>query len=193
MIEPLYHPVTLAGRFCNGQDIHPEHVYPKHGWAEVSISLSAEQFWAYSTAVYGYEPVKSLCLESQDQYGADVNLILLCAWLDTQGVHASDAIRDALIACSQKHQNNSLEPLRAKRRALTRGSAEYANALLIELEAEKAAQKDYIALLNRFDARSGAAQSSWADWYWTHIGRPPIDIESTLKDAHRRMKIIRPT
>ena len=38
-------------------------------------------FWNFSIAVYGASAVQDECLDLQDQFGLDVNLILLCAFL----------------------------------------------------------------------------------------------------------------
>lgn len=38
-------------------------------------------FWRFSCAVYAAPGVAQACLELQDTHGADVNLLLLAAWL----------------------------------------------------------------------------------------------------------------
>jgi uncharacterized protein (TIGR02444 family) len=38
-------------------------------------------FWNFSLAVYGASAVQDECLNLQDQFGLDVNLVLLCAFL----------------------------------------------------------------------------------------------------------------
>ncbi len=38
------------------------------------------QFWGFSLAVYGADAVEPECLTMQDEFGLDVNLILLCAF-----------------------------------------------------------------------------------------------------------------
>ena len=38
-------------------------------------------FWNFSLAVYGVSAVQDECLDLQDQFGLDVNLVLLCAFL----------------------------------------------------------------------------------------------------------------
>lgn len=40
----------------------------------------ASPFWDFSVAVYGASAVEGECLTLQDQFGVDVNLILLCAF-----------------------------------------------------------------------------------------------------------------
>ena len=41
----------------------------------------ASPFWDFSVAVYGASAVEGECLTLQDQFGIDVNLILLCAFV----------------------------------------------------------------------------------------------------------------
>jgi len=38
-------------------------------------------FWNFSLAVYRASAVQDECLDLQDQFGLDVNLVLLCAFL----------------------------------------------------------------------------------------------------------------
>jgi uncharacterized protein (TIGR02444 family) len=76
-------------------------------------------FWDFSVAVYGAEAVSGECLALQDQFGLDVNLILLCAFLGaTQGVALStEDIASARAEVDQWHQNVIVK-LRAARHTL---------------------------------------------------------------------------
>ncbi len=40
----------------------------------------ASSFWNFSVAVYGVDAVQDECFTLQDQFGLDVNLVLLCAF-----------------------------------------------------------------------------------------------------------------
>ena len=40
----------------------------------------ASPFWNFSVAVYSSDAVQDECLTLQDQFGLDVNLVLLCAF-----------------------------------------------------------------------------------------------------------------
>jgi uncharacterized protein (TIGR02444 family) len=76
-------------------------------------------FWNFSLAVYGAGAVQEECLNLQDQFGLDVNLVLLCAFLGA--VHGvaltSDDIASARQEVQQWHEH-VVRPLRAARRHL---------------------------------------------------------------------------
>lgn len=76
-------------------------------------------FWTFSLTVYGDPAVQQECLELQDDYGIDVNLLLFCAFVGA--VHGAllpgEAIREAAATVGGWH-DNVVGPLRAARRAL---------------------------------------------------------------------------
>lgn len=76
-------------------------------------------FWNFSIAVYGASAVQDECLNLQDQFGLDVNLILLCAFLGAgHGVAlTSGDIASARQAVGQWHEQ-IVRRLRAARRHL---------------------------------------------------------------------------
>ncbi|MGH6892835.1 MAG: TIGR02444 family protein [Dongiaceae bacterium] len=49
------------------------------------MTLSAEDFWTFSVDFYGKQNVAKACLSLQDRRDADVNLLLLGAYLATKG------------------------------------------------------------------------------------------------------------
>ena len=49
------------------------------------MSLSAEDFWTFSLDFYGKQNVAKACLSLQDRRDADVNLLLLGAYLASKG------------------------------------------------------------------------------------------------------------
>jgi uncharacterized protein (TIGR02444 family) len=76
-------------------------------------------FWNFSIAVYGASAVQDECLNLQDQYGLDVNLILLCAFLGA--VHGVTLTSDDIATVRQEvgHWHEQIvRPLRAARRHL---------------------------------------------------------------------------
>jgi uncharacterized protein (TIGR02444 family) len=76
-------------------------------------------FWDFSLAVYGASAVQDECLKLQDEFGLDVNLILLCAFLGA--VHGVALTGDDVAAARravQQWQEQVVRPLRAARRNL---------------------------------------------------------------------------
>ena len=57
-------------------------------------------FWNFSLAVYGASAVQDECLHLQDQFGLDVNLVLLCAFLGA--VHGAALTSDDIAAARQE-------------------------------------------------------------------------------------------
>jgi uncharacterized protein (TIGR02444 family) len=50
-----------------------------------SLSFPAHPFWDYSLALYSRAGVADACLELQDEFGLDVNIVLLCVWSGAEG------------------------------------------------------------------------------------------------------------
>jgi uncharacterized protein (TIGR02444 family) len=76
-------------------------------------------FWNFSLAVYGASAVQDECLHLQDQFGLDVNLILLCAFLGA--VHGVALTPQDIAAARQEvgpWHEDIVKPLRAARRRL---------------------------------------------------------------------------
>src|ERR1039457_46057 len=76
-------------------------------------------FWNFSLAGYGASAIQDECLALQDQFGLDVNLVLLCAFLGARHGAAltSDDIASARSQVRQWHEQ-IVRPLRAARRNL---------------------------------------------------------------------------
>jgi len=79
----------------------------------------ASQFWAFSLAVYADPAVQKECLDLQDRFGVDVNLLLFCAFVGAaHSALLSEAdITDAAAAIGDWHRN-VVTHLREARRAL---------------------------------------------------------------------------
>ena len=76
-------------------------------------------FWNFSLAVYGASAVQDECLHLQDQFGLDVNLILLCAFLGT--VHGVALTPQDIAAARQEvgpWHEDIVKTLRVARRRL---------------------------------------------------------------------------
>jgi uncharacterized protein (TIGR02444 family) len=79
----------------------------------------SSSFWDFSLAVYSADAVQDECLNLQDQFSLDVNLILLCAFLGA--IHGVALTADDIAAAHQavEHwQEKIVRPLRAARRTL---------------------------------------------------------------------------
>ena len=103
------------------------------------------EFWRFSLAVYSRAGVAEECLALQEKAGADVNVLLFCAWTGTQAIVLSrDDIEQAL-RLVVAWQDNVVRPLRGVRqsmKALEHHESESFSARVksIEIEAEQIEQ-----------------------------------------------------
>ena len=107
-------------------------------------------FWTFSLSVYGRKGVPPACLTLQDTSGVDVNVLLFCLFLGTQGraLAASDAA--AIAALVDPWKRDVVVSLRAARRALKEPPAGFSGPAVeglrksvksAELEAERIQQE----------------------------------------------------
>lgn len=76
------------------------------------------QLWNYSTQIYQLAEVESSCLHLQNNFDADVNILLYCCWLAEQGIELNAQDTQQLIAATQPWQTTMIKPLRAARKAM---------------------------------------------------------------------------
>ena len=76
-------------------------------------TVSAEQLWQFSLALY--PKVKSLCLQWQDELGANVNLLLLLCYLEQQQLSLTSIELQQLAAALNQFNTQFTQPLRALR------------------------------------------------------------------------------
>jgi uncharacterized protein (TIGR02444 family) len=144
---------------------------------------SCEKFWDFSLEIYAAPGVKEACLEAQDRYGADVNLLLLLLWLDGTGLRLSGDGMKALLAVSSDWQQNSLAPHRVRRRA-AKGTEAYTSLLAEELALEREAQRALLKACHRATLDDETPENSVQ--YLDHLGAPSALIAS-LRAAIRRV------
>ncbi len=117
-----------------------------------------ESFWQFSGEAYGETDVAEACLEAQDSFGADVNVILLCLWMDTRAVRMQGDDWANLLGMSRIWQRDILWPQREKRRAL-KDLPDYEAAKREELALERQAQAALLGSLEEPPIRHEAADS----------------------------------
>lgn len=74
--------------------------------------------WEYALRTYAREHVASACLDLQDRFGMDVNLLLYAAWLAREGRRLTHEHLAALDAVVTGWRGSVIRPLRGLRRAL---------------------------------------------------------------------------
>ncbi len=75
-------------------------------------------FWDFSLATYGRDGVADACITLQEAHGADVNILLFCAWAGRNGVRLDRAQIEAACAAVEGWHREIVRPLRSVRRRL---------------------------------------------------------------------------
>ncbi|MDO6694378.1 TIGR02444 family protein [Aliiglaciecola sp. 3_MG-2023] len=109
----------------------------------------AEDFWQFSLFHYANSEVKRLALCLQNDYSLNVNLLLLCAFLDRHNRQLSvkQFIRLTKFIAQSVEEVEGIRKLRIE--AKNPQPALYAQLLEQELQAEKAQQKQLIEFCNK--------------------------------------------
>ncbi|MGY8985399.1 MAG: TIGR02444 family protein [Sphingomonadales bacterium] len=115
---------------------------------------SAEDFWKFSAYFYDKGDVKKHCLNLQNSFAIDVNLILLFCWLVQKGFgNLEPKVITELSKISDIWQKEILGPMRLVRKQIDNIDGDeakhvYKSLLASELKAEKTEQAVLIQSLN---------------------------------------------
>ncbi|MEE8058544.1 MAG: TIGR02444 family protein [Pseudomonadales bacterium] len=74
--------------------------------------------WTYTLEVYGKVGVELILLQLQDDFGADINMLLCCYWMAAASREMTNEDLAGLIKASAKWRAQCIMPLRAVRRFL---------------------------------------------------------------------------
>lgn len=117
-----------------------------------------QNFWNYSLELYNREGVAAACLELQDAYRLDVNLILFCFWHGSAYGEVDQSLLQDVIAASIEWRDHVVQPLRNARTwmKLNPSPGELFNSLredikTNELMAEKYQQEKMASLTIEFN------------------------------------------
>ncbi len=117
--------------------------------------------WTFSLQVYGEPGVEAILLRLQDDWGADVNLLLACGWLAATGREWSPPLCKTAIGQTASWRDACIRPLRQVRRYLKSVADREdfrARVKALELEAERDQQQQLCTLLQPV-AREAAGDS----------------------------------
>ncbi len=111
------------------------------------MSDDAEDFWSFALEFYARPGVSAACIELQDRFSRDVNILLYACWIGLSGrgrLASSDFARAEKAVGPWRRAVT--EPIRAARRALKDAGDDgietlYATAKALELEAERIAAR----------------------------------------------------
>jgi len=116
---------------------------------QATISLSLERLWQFSLQYYSVREVKEACLQLQNQFHGNVNLLLLFKWLDEQQVTFEDHDWHTVQEYLGRSEAllHSFRDLRRKLKAHLPGVI-YRESLQFELQLEKQQQSDLVDCIN---------------------------------------------
>ena len=83
--------------------------------------MSGEPFWEFSLAFHARPGASAACLALQDEFGADVDMVLFALWSARLGCALSAAELDAVDAAIAAWRQSVVQPIRAARRACRPG------------------------------------------------------------------------
>lgn len=87
--------------------------------AEQNYPFRSHPFWEFSLKVYADDSVKKACLDLQDQFALNVNILLYCAWLAAdKGILLNEQAFNT-IAGTVSAWHNKVEKVREIRRDLS--------------------------------------------------------------------------
>lgn len=146
-------------------------------------------FWDFSLATYGRDGVADACIALQEAHGADVNILLFCAWAGRNGVRLDRAQIEAACETVRGWHEEVVRPLRSVRRRLKSpldGSppselqlALRARIQKIEIDAEHIEQL-------RLAALAGAPDFGGFD----NSGAPPLDSAAARANMERYLSVL---
>ena len=152
-----------------------------------------QSFWQFSSTVYQQEQVSLLLLKSQDEIGSNMNLVLLCLWLNQQNVLLSnpqiEKLHVTVMAFSQQF-TKSIRSLRNNFKQQQQNINEYSEIrkklLESELLLEQQEQQILLNLLSEFTANTSEKVPTLSDnlvayqGYLLNIGSKLKPFESDL-------------
>lgn len=113
--------------------------------------LQASEFWNFSVSLYAAESVEHQCLLLQNQFNLNVNVLLLCCFLDKRKEQLSEADMPVLLDAISDNQIE-LAAFR-ERRLKNKGTVQYQSLLKEELNIEKQQQALLVDALNTLNMR----------------------------------------
>ncbi len=154
-------------------------------------------FWNFSVALYAQPAIADLCLRAQDNYNANVNLLLWCVWLEQRNiVLTAERLQQAHLRVDTWEQDYVV-PLRRLRRQLKQqfGTADESLEALREQikQAELLAEKQMQVWLEVLaadwypDATRLLQLGENVRFYLASLPLPPAMVDAaiqTLANAH---------
>jgi uncharacterized protein (TIGR02444 family) len=155
-------------------------------------TLSSEQFWQYSLSLY--PAIKDLCLQWQDNFGVNINLLLFLLYLDKQQQSLTEQQLQQLEDLLQHFSSEVTQSIRALRRAMPSPWLESdmqqplrQQLLNTELAAEKLEQQLLVQQFNQLSQTHDLLpHSQLLDHYLVLINAPAEQLDVEILDLYQQ-------
>jgi uncharacterized protein (TIGR02444 family) len=99
--------------------------------------IDENPFWNFATKFYSREAVASSCLTLQNEFGADVNILIYCCWIAAEGAEeiGSEELKE-IITMIKPWQSNVVKVLRDIRHSMRQNEIADLGVLSVELRKE---------------------------------------------------------
>jgi uncharacterized protein (TIGR02444 family) len=132
---------------------------------KIDTEKQGDELWDYACALYAQSNVEEACLALQNNFKADVNVLLFICWyIENIGSDVSKEFLQSIIKTSLQWQRDVVEPLRQLRKKI--GALEGVDARTIkvsmlrsELEAEKSEQFALLEMMPSIDIKAASLPS----------------------------------
>ena len=155
-------------------------------------TLSSEQFWLYSLNLY--PAIKELCLQWQDNFGININLVLFLLYLDKQQQSLNEAQLQKLEDSLKQFSTEVTQSIRALRRTLPSPWLESdmqqplrQQLLSTELAAERLEQQLLVQQFNQLSLSDDVLpHSQLLDHYLLLINAPVEQLDAEILDLYQQ-------
>ena len=126
------------------------------------MSTGTVSFWDFSGELYAHDGVSAACLELQNDFGLDINLILFCYWHGSAYGSIDAALLDRVIKFSSLWKQNAVQPLRSVRKWMKLNAALFASeqAEHYEILRQEIKQQELAVEKYQQEAMQGLVRSS---------------------------------
>ena len=102
----------------------------------------SQHFWDFSVELYGQDGVSAACLELQNEFGLDINLLLFCYWHGRCHGTIDDQLLQRAIKFSSNWRQNVVQPLRNVRKWMKVNASLFESAQSRQFEVLRERVKD---------------------------------------------------
>lgn len=146
------------------------------------MNLCRDEFWKFSFEVYARPGVQNYCLTLQDDWQLNVNILLLCCYIEEKGLACSIEQLEELTEYINETDQALIAHRKKRRAAKNEDSPLYQQLLKVELEMEKQQQARLIEKVNSFELNEGS------DNLTTYgLSQTKMSMEKTLENQLQQL------